>query len=301
MRRRDKMGWLASGWAEIASRLRATGATRFCALPQLEEGCVTTIISFVGPLAERGQLTLTGWRLPADLTAREWEQAGDVLSKVDQGRQWWLGDWWNAGAEYGDRKECCERLEIDYGGTANCAMVCKAFNFSRRREKLTFTHHAEVCVIDDPAVQDRMLDWCLEPLGQGQAKPRSTRELREQVRAYLDEQGWSKEERKRRALAESGLAIVVNQRSDERLLRWAQFAGRLVKVDRTTDWGNPFEVDKDGDRDYCCDCFETYFTMKTSLLRRLGELRGKVLACWCHPERCHAHHIAELANKESDT
>jgi hypothetical protein len=34
----------------------------------------------------------------------------------------------------------------------------------RRRNKLTFTHHEEVCVIDEPAIQDQMLDWCEEPI-----------------------------------------------------------------------------------------------------------------------------------------
>lgn len=262
-----------------------------------------TILSFGGPLAERGQLTLTGWQLPADLTAEEWKQAGEVLSKVDQGRQWWLGDWWNAGVAWGDGKAACERLEIDYNHAMKCGSVAAAFEFLRRRKNLTFGHHQEVCVVKDAGVQDRMFDWCEEPLGADpKARPRSIAELREQVRAYLDDQGWTEEERERRRLAEEGYAVVVSQKQgvDERLVRWAQFDGRLVKVDRTSDWGNPFEMgkDKDGDRDYCCDCFETYLTMKNSLLRRLGELRGKVLACWCHPQRCHAHHIADLVNKE---
>jgi hypothetical protein len=35
------------------------------------------------------------------------------------------------------------------------------FQISRRRENLSFSHHMEVCSIDDPAMQDKLLDWCL--------------------------------------------------------------------------------------------------------------------------------------------
>jgi hypothetical protein len=32
------------------------------------------------------------------------------------------------------------------------------------------------------------------------------------------------------------------------------------------------------------------------LMGELGQLKGKVLGCWCVPERCHGHALAELAN-----
>jgi len=31
----------------------------------------------------------------------------------------------------------------------------------RRRNKLSFGHHQEVCSINDQTMQDKMLDWCL--------------------------------------------------------------------------------------------------------------------------------------------
>jgi hypothetical protein len=101
---------------------------------------------------------------------------------------WWLGDWWNAGVQWGDGKAACEELGIDYGSAANAGRVAKVFQCSRRREHLSFRHHTEVCAIDDPTVQDRLLDWCAEPLD-ATGKPRSTRDLREAVRQYLDDQG----------------------------------------------------------------------------------------------------------------
>lgn len=260
---------------------------------------MSIVIKMNGPheIEVRGTFTACGWEAPRGLTAEGWVAAGEMLVKVEQSKQWWLGDWWNAGNFYGERQEACERIGVEYQTAANCSMVSKAFeNFSRRREKLTFKHHAEVCAIDDPAVQDRMLDWCEEPLTNGEKRPKSTSELREQVRAYLDEQGWTDEDRERRDALNGGETIVVNQKTDEKLIRWAQFEGLLVKVDRTTDWGNPFEMPGDGDRDTVCDSFEVYLTLKPSLLKLLPTLKGKALACWCHPQRCHAHHLAELAN-----
>jgi hypothetical protein len=35
--------------------------------------------------------------------------------------------------------------------------IAAKIQFSRRRENLTFTHHQEVCRIDEPDVQDRFL------------------------------------------------------------------------------------------------------------------------------------------------
>jgi hypothetical protein len=41
---------------------------------------------------------------------------------------------------------------------------------------LSFKHHAELCSIDDPAVQDRFLSWCEETI-EVTGEPRSTRAL----------------------------------------------------------------------------------------------------------------------------
>jgi hypothetical protein len=112
-----------------------------------------------------------------------------------------------------------------------------------------------------------------------------------------DERSLTAAEKNRRALVRRGLAIVVNQKTDVRLIRWARSEGLLVRIDRRTDWGNPYEMPQDGDRDEVCESFAIYLARKKSLLGRLGELRGKVLACWCHPLRCHGDHLARLANE----
>lgn len=87
-----------------------------------------------------------------------------------------------------------------------------------------------------------------------------------------------------------------------------------AKVDRTTKWGNPFAVGKDGTRAECLDLFEKllagYVCMTKGdpavsekylgmVFRDRAELAGKNLACWCPLSApCHADYLLVLANHE---
>lgn len=109
---------------------------------------------------------------------------------------------------------------------------------------------------------------------------------------------WSETEIERKTIVEQGGTVVANQKTDTNLIRWAENNGLYVRVDRYSDWGNPFLLPQDGDRDEVCDWFEEYFGHKRSLHKRItGELKGKVLGCWCYPERCHADFLAKGASK----
>lgn len=131
---------------------------------------------------------------------------------------------------------------------------------------------------------------------------RAYRETQErQLRQPLPEEvKWSDDEMKRRKIVEAGGTVVANMHSgkDEYLLRWARSTDRFVRIDRQSDWGNPFEIPGDGDRDTVCSSYEIFFPRKFSLHNRLGELRGKVLGCWCYPDRCHGDYL--VAQAESD-
>ena len=111
------------------------------------------------------------------------------------------------------------------------------------------------------------------------------------------EDPWTNEERERLDLLKCGFAVTVNQKTMKNLCKYAQENGIFERVDRFSDWGNPFEMNKDGNRDTVCDSYEVYFDLKKSLHDRIESLQGKALACWCHPERCHAHHLEIIANK----
>jgi polyhydroxyalkanoate synthesis regulator phasin len=104
---------------------------------------------------------------------------------------------------------------------------------------------------------------------------------------------WSQSELERKVIAEAGGTVVANMHkdSDKALLQWAKCTNRFTRIDRSSDWGNPFEMPADGDRDTVCDSYEIFFPRKFSLHSRLDELAGKVLGCWCYPQRCHGDYL----------
>lgn len=72
-------------------------------------------------------------------------------------------------------------------------------------------------------------------------------------------------------------------------------------------WGNPFVVAKPGKKyktniklyslDESLIKYKQYIESNPTLLARLHELNGKVLGCWCKPNRCHGDVLIELVNK----
>jgi hypothetical protein len=86
-----------------------------------------------------------------------------------------------------------------------------------------------------------------------------------------------------------------------------------VKVDRSTRWGNPWRVGRDGDAAYCVKQYrlcligqpvDSWPETEDDALDALhmGDLdltllKNKSLACWCKPGAvCHADVLLELAN-----
>ncbi len=108
---------------------------------------------------------------------------------------------------------------------------------------------------------------------------------------------WAEHELQLRARLEAGEAVVVSLRTGfTNVIRWAEENDRYVRIDRRTDWGNPFELPADGDRADVIDAYEShYLPFKPSLIRRLPELPGMALGCWCAPEACHGDVLARWA------
>ena len=119
------------------------------------------------------------------------------------------------------------------------------------------------------------------------------------VQEAKPEYEWTEDELKRKAIVEAGGTVVANmhQDKDRALLTWARKTDRFVRIDRSSDWGNPFEMGEDGDRDTVCDSYEIFFPRKFSLHNRLDELKGKVLGCWCYPARCHGMYLVAKAEE----
>ena len=106
---------------------------------------------------------------------------------------------------------------------------------------------------------------------------------------------WAEHELLIRDRIEHGESVVVSMRSGfANLITWAEAEGKYIRIDRRTEWGNPFELPADGDRGAVIAAYaEHYLPFKPSLLARLEELRGKALGCWCAPERCHGDVLVE--------
>ena len=121
----------------------------------------------------------------------------------------------------------------------------------------------------------------------------------EETYSGSDTSSWSEDERSLLDELRNGHIVVVSLRERHaNFVRWAQAEGRLVAVDRRTEWGNPFEMPYDGDREAVIRNYaEHYLPYKPSLLSRISELRGKALACWCAPEACHAEVLKRKAEE----
>lgn len=106
---------------------------------------------------------------------------------------------------------------------------------------------------------------------------------------------WLPDEEQRKAQLEAGKTCVANAGRDKNLIQWAEKQGLVLRVDRSTEWGNPFILDVDGDRDDVCGLYAVkYLPYKRGLIAKAPMQKGKLLVCHCYPERCHADSIVEL-------
>lgn len=92
---------------------------------------------------------------------------------------------------------------------------------------------------------------------------------------------------------------VINIRSGVNFDLYIGRANRRYGLTRSF-WANPFKIGPDGDRETVLAEYETYVRSMPSMMARLPELRGKTLACWCAPERCHGDVLAKLVREARD-
>ena len=107
----------------------------------------------------RSRLTPTSWTSGPDLGPADWIQWGRWLGTVGRGSGWWIGDWVRYGnARYGERYKLVASITgYDTQTLMNMAYVTSRFSPSRRREGLSFSHHAEVAALCQEE-QERWLD-----------------------------------------------------------------------------------------------------------------------------------------------
>ena len=73
-----------------------------------------------------------------------------------------------------------------------------------------------------------------------------------------------------------------------------------VYIGRGSKWGNPFRIDRDGDRAAVIAKYERWFADQHHLLRALDELAGRDLVCFCAPRSCHGDLLLRLASATRD-
>jgi hypothetical protein len=141
---------------------------------------------------------------------REWMLAGRRLGNISRCNQWWLGDWVRYGtARWGEKYTAAARLTgYDSRSLANMASVASAFPDSRRRDNLTWSHHAAVASLEIDE-QDKWLDIAI-------ADQLSVADFRTELRSHQH----------------AKKATIHNQKTDQVLIFVCAQCGNEVRVSR---------------------------------------------------------------------
>jgi Domain of unknown function (DUF4326) len=107
----------------------------------------------------------------------------------------------------------------------------------------------------------------------------------------------------RKIEVEAGRSVLASLRNkngvpvDNALIEWAESQNLAVRIDRSSVWRNPYRLGTDGTRKQVIKRYREDFARHRSLHKRIGELKGKVLICWCYPEYCHGEILADAATQ----
>lgn len=71
-----------------------------------------------------------------------------------------------------------------------------------------------------------------------------------------------------------------------------------VYIGRGSKWGNPFVIDRDGNRETVIEKYKEYI-LGTELPDQIELLRGKTLICYCKPKACHGDVLIELLGEDN--
>lgn len=126
--------------------------------------------------ARTGRTSLT---LPAHMPIDQWRDLGQHIYVINDSSGWWFGDWLIYGQQhYPDRyKHAIAETSLSYQTLRNYAWVAGQFGVDRRRDRLSFQHHAEVAGLN-VEMQD---NW----LNQAERFGWSRNELRRRIKAGL--------------------------------------------------------------------------------------------------------------------
>jgi hypothetical protein len=116
--------------------------------------------------------TYIGTEILRPSTLPEWRNYGEILRRVDEAKQWAVGDWLVDGKKhYGDGlyKEAERILGIDNRTLENIKQISERFEFTLRSVNLSWSHHLQVAsiktieIIPDKKLKQGRMQWNKEP------------------------------------------------------------------------------------------------------------------------------------------
>jgi hypothetical protein len=138
--------------------------------------------SFTGTSSNASEAAIPkiGLDFPRALRFENWVHVGRVLATSRTSLAWCLGDWLVYGEEVfaGRYRDAVELVSLDYQTLRNYAWVARRFPLSRRREALSFGHHAEVASLPEPEQEF----WLRKAEDLGWSRNRLRSELRSSLR-----------------------------------------------------------------------------------------------------------------------
>ena len=82
----------------------------------------------------------------------------------------------------------------------------------------------------------------------------------------------------------------MNETNETTVVNIHTHEGTSVYIGRGSNFGNPFVIGKDGDRDEVIEKYRAFFASRLNspeFRQALEKLRGKALGCYCVPKACH--------------
>lgn len=121
-----------------------------------------------------------GLQITPGVPLEAWKRVGQQIHRIADSSCWWYGDWLVYGEQSypGRYREAIRQTNLDYQTLRNYAWVARAFELSRRRDSLSFQHHAEVAALPD----DQQEIWLSRATEFGWSR----RRLREELKAARD-------------------------------------------------------------------------------------------------------------------
>jgi len=148
-------------------------------------GVATLSAERAGDASRTEGITRVAWTPDKELDVVDWVRVGHRLGGMARCSQWWVGDWIRYGtARWGEKyKEAARITGYDVQSLRNIAYVAGRVEASRRRDDLTWSHHAEVSSLEP----DEQGSW----LGLAASERMSVADLRIELRTARRRSGGS--------------------------------------------------------------------------------------------------------------